>query len=166
MSGVAKNFERMSSDADGELTLKVEAGKTSLGACDLFTVPKFPPSLSPLAGFPKRMPGTGEVEPTQETSTTLKEAGIADESARDPKSPQEVIQMYKPEASDDSSLGTLRLPDKMMAILVREEAADAIWWLQKGTAFAMQKEKFQEKILDKHFRGNKFKSLVRNLHRW
>jgi len=60
----------------------------------------------------------------------------------------------------------LRLPDKIMAILLQEEAPDAIWWLQKGTAFAMQKELFQEQILDKHFRGNKFKSLVRNLHRW
>ena len=60
----------------------------------------------------------------------------------------------------------VRLPDKIMTILLNEEAPDAIWWLKKGTAFAMQKEKFQEQILDKHFRGNKFKSLVRNLHRW
>lgn len=59
-----------------------------------------------------------------------------------------------------------RLPDKIMAILLKEEAPDAIWWLQNGTAFAMQKEKFEKQVLDKHFRGNKFKSLVRNLHRW
>lgn len=60
----------------------------------------------------------------------------------------------------------VRLPDKLMDILMNEEAPEAIWWLQNGTAFAMQNEKFQEQILDKHFRGNKFKSLVRNLHRW
>jgi HSF-type DNA-binding len=82
------------------------------------------------------------------------------------KNPQEVVQSYKPEASANTGAGALRLPDKMMAILVSGEAPDAIWWLQNGTAFAMQKEKFQEQILDKHFRGNKFKSLVRNLHRW
>ena len=82
------------------------------------------------------------------------------------ESPQEVIQQFRPQAGPTSVANASRLPDKMMAILLTEEAPDAIWWLQKGSAFAMQKEKFQEKILDKHFRGNKFKSLVRNLHRW
>lgn len=81
-------------------------------------------------------------------------------------SPQEVIQKFKPQAGVKTVATATRLPDKIMAILLSEEAPDAIWWLQKGTAFAMQKEKFQTQILDKHFRGNKFKSLVRNLHRW
>ena len=81
-------------------------------------------------------------------------------------SPQEVIQHFKPQAGVKTVSAATRLPDKIMAILLSEEAPDAIWWLQKGTAFAMQKEKFQTQILDIHFRGNKFKSLVRNLHRW
>lgn len=59
-----------------------------------------------------------------------------------------------------------RLPDKIMGILLNEEAPEAIWWIHNGTAFVMQQEKFQAQILDTHFRGNKFKSLVRNLHRW
>lgn len=79
---------------------------------------------------------------------------------------QEVLQNCKPQSGAKTVATATRLPDKIMAILLSEEAPDAIWWLQKGTAFAMQKEKFQTEILDKHFRGNKFKSLVRNLHRW
>ena len=59
-----------------------------------------------------------------------------------------------------------RLPDKLMKILLTKEAPDAIWWLPKGDTFIIQKEKFQEAILLKYFRGNKFKSLVRNMHRW
>lgn len=59
-----------------------------------------------------------------------------------------------------------RLPDKMMCVLLNNMAPDAIWWMENGTSFAMQKEKFQTQILDKYFRGNKFKSMVRNLHRW
>jgi HSF-type DNA-binding len=109
------------------------------------------------------MSGTGLEQPGRGTASAIKEAGGAEIT---PKSPQEVIQNYKPEASADTATGALRLPDKIMAILVSEEAPDVIWWLQKGTSFAIQKEKFQEQILDKHFRGNKFKSLVRNLHRW
>lgn len=65
-----------------------------------------------------------------------------------------------------SLIRSTRLPDKMMGILLSNEAPDAIWWLQKGKTFAMQKDKFEEVILSKYFRGNKFKSLVRNLHRW
>lgn len=80
--------------------------------------------------------------------------------------PQDTIQQFKPQAGVSTVANATRLPDKVMAILLNDEAPDAIWWLQKGTAFAMQKEKFQTQILDKHFRGNKFKSLVRNLHRW
>lgn len=59
-----------------------------------------------------------------------------------------------------------RLPDKIMRILLSKEAPEAIWWLPKGDSFAIQMEKFQEEILMKYFRGNKFKSLVRNMHRW
>ena len=59
-----------------------------------------------------------------------------------------------------------RLPDKIMEILLKEDAPEAIWWLDGGKAFAIQKEKFQKQVLDTSFRGNKFKSLVRNLHRW
>lgn len=59
-----------------------------------------------------------------------------------------------------------RLPDKLMHILLTKEAPDAIWWLPRGDAFIIQKEKFQDAILLKYFRGNKFKSLVRNMHRW
>merc|ERR1712224_549880 len=54
-----------------------------------------------------------------------------------------------------------------MKILLTKEAPDAIWWLPKGDTFAIQKDKFDgEKIVMKYFRGNKFKSLVRNMHRW
>jgi hypothetical protein len=108
------------------------------------------------------MSRTVHEEPGRGNASATKEAGVK----VTPKSPQEVTQSFKSEASADAATGGLRLPEKIMAILVSEETPDAIWWLQKGTAFAMQKEKFQEQILDKHFRGNKFKSLVRNLHRW
>lgn len=72
--------------------------------------------------------------------------------------------------SDSDLMGKLesssRLPDKMMRILLSNEAPEAIWWLPKGESFAIQKDKFEGDILLKYFRGNKFKSLVRNLHRW
>ncbi|CAB9523841.1 HSF-type DNA-binding [Seminavis robusta] len=125
-----------------------------------------------VAAYPMQRSGSSAEEETTETG--LSAASMPEQEQpgamgiiHDPTkmgSPQEAIQQYKPEPKP--SAGALRLPDKIMAILLREEAPDAIWWLQKGTAFAMQKEKFQAMILDKHFRGNKFKSLVRNLHRW
>lgn len=60
-----------------------------------------------------------------------------------------------------------RLPDKIMGILLTdEEAQGAIWWLPNGDSFIIHKEKFEKEILLKYFRGNKFKSMVRNLHRW
>jgi HSF-type DNA-binding len=59
-----------------------------------------------------------------------------------------------------------RLPDKLMHILLTKEAPCAIWWLPRGDTFVIQKDKFQDAILLKYFRGNKFKSLVRNMHRW
>ncbi|CAB9523842.1 HSF-type DNA-binding [Seminavis robusta] len=62
--------------------------------------------------------------------------------------------------------GSSRLPDKLMKILLTNEAPDAIWWLPRGDTFIIQKDKFQGAILLKYFRGNKFKSLVRNMHRW
>ena len=72
--------------------------------------------------------------------------------------------LSKPPLSDYEKCSIF--PQKLMQLLKNEEAPDAIWWLQKGTAFAMQKEKFQSMILDKHFRGNKFTSIIRKLNRW
>lgn len=76
-----------------------------------------------------------------------------------------------PPAEDAGTLGkqllaSSRLPDKIMGILLADEAEHAIWWLPNGESFAIEKDAFQEEILLKYFRGNKFKSMVRNLHRW
>lgn len=65
-------------------------------------------------------------------------------------------------------LASTKLPEKIMGILLadEEEAHDAIWWQPQGDSFIIHKEKFEKEILLKYFRGNKFKSMVRNLHRW
>ena len=67
----------------------------------------------------------------------------------------------------EALLASPRMPDKIMGILLTdEEAQGAIWWLPNGDSFIIHKEKFEKEILLKYFRGNKFKSMVRNLHRW
>ena len=65
-------------------------------------------------------------------------------------------------------LASPKLPEKIMGILLagNEEAQGAIWWHPDGESFIIHKEKFEEEILLKYFRGNKFKSMVRNFHRW
>jgi len=64
-------------------------------------------------------------------------------------------------------LSSTRLPDKIMGILLKNESPEAMWWLPGGTSFGVQKERFEgDPFLMNLFRGNKFKSLMRNLHRW
>lgn len=83
-----------------------------------------------------------------------------------PKSESEDITKPSDPSCMSNMKNTSRLPDKMMCILLNDLAPDAIWWLESGASFAMDKDKFQEEILDKYFRGNKFKSMIRNLHKW
>jgi len=57
-------------------------------------------------------------------------------------------------------------PDKLFELLQNEVEPTAIWWLPDGESFGINKELFEEKILNRYFRGNKFTSITRNLNRW
>jgi len=63
-----------------------------------------------------------------------------------------------------------QFPDKLMALLDKNVAPDAVWWLKDiGSvtgAFAINRKVFSEKLLDVAFNGNKFPSITRNLNRW
>jgi HSF-type DNA-binding len=61
-------------------------------------------------------------------------------------------------------------PNKLMALLEKRVARDAVWWLRdlgdtKGV-FAINRKVFTKKVLDAAFNGNKWSSITRNLNRW
>lgn len=63
-----------------------------------------------------------------------------------------------------------QFPDKVMALLERKEAPEAVWWLRDvgdiQGAFAINKKIFSVQLLNKAFNGNKWPSITRNLNRW
>ena len=66
----------------------------------------------------------------------------------------------------DYVLDVNRFPDKVRWLLDEAVAPDAIWWLPKGEAVLVNRAVFSEKLLIRHFRGNKFSSVTRNFNRW
>ena len=69
-----------------------------------------------------------------------------------------------------STAVTSTFPDKLMTLLERKAATEALWWLRDlgdtTGAFAIQRKAFTEQLLDKSFNGNKWPSITRNLSRW
>lgn len=63
-------------------------------------------------------------------------------------------------------MGASEFPAQLMDILQRNVAPDAIWFLEGGEAIGLHRDLIVEKVLNEHFRGMKFNSLVRNLNRW
>ena len=57
-------------------------------------------------------------------------------------------------------------PDQLWELLKYDELKDAIWWMQGDDAFAINEPIFSAKLLESHFRGNKFSSIIRKLNRW
>ena len=57
------------------------------------------------------------------------------------------------------------LPETLMKLLNDEVAADAIWWLPCGKAFAVNPETAPTKIFDIYFNGTKLSSFVRQLNK-
>lgn len=72
------------------------------------------------------------------------------------------------QAGDIASLetGYMSFPEKIMMLLNKTIAIDAMWWLSDGDAFCILPIPFTEKVLDKHFQGTKFESFTRKLNRW
>jgi HSF-type DNA-binding len=62
--------------------------------------------------------------------------------------------------------GFMSFPEKIMMLLNKRLAKDAMWWLPDGDAFCILPVPFTEKVLDKHFQGTKFESFTRKLNRW
>lgn len=73
-----------------------------------------------------------------------------------------------PVAAEGSAIesGFMSFPEKIMMLLNKELASDAMWWLPDGDAFCILPAPFTEKVLDKHFQGTKFESFTRKLNRW
>jgi len=92
--------------------------------------------------------------------------GVASIETSDEKYPPRPDEAESHKDLGQKLLFSSRLPDKVMGILLTHEAEDAIHWLPNGESFVMEETKFQRDILLKYFRGNKFKSMIRNLHRW
>ena len=57
-------------------------------------------------------------------------------------------------------------PARLMNLILREVETDSMWFLPGGEAIAIHKENFIKNVLDKHFRGMKWTSAVRNFNRW
>ena len=57
-------------------------------------------------------------------------------------------------------------PEKLMKLLQHECEPEAIFWLPEGDSFGINKPLFEDRVLNKYFRGNKFTSITRNLNRW
>ena len=62
--------------------------------------------------------------------------------------------------------GRVRLPDKLMEILMKDFEPQTIWWQPDGECFAFNSENVQKKVLDVWFRGTKLTSFIRSLNRW
>jgi len=64
----------------------------------------------------------------------------------------------------------MRFPDQLWELLQYsdKELKDAIWWLpgSNDDVFCINELVFSEKLLESHFRGNKFSSIIRKLNRW
>ena len=60
----------------------------------------------------------------------------------------------------------MRFPDQLWHLLKHDELKEAIWWLPGDDAFAINEPVFSELLLESHFRGNKFTSIIRKLNRW
>ena len=60
----------------------------------------------------------------------------------------------------------MRFPDQLWHLLKYDELNEAIWWLPGDDAFAINEPVFSELLLESHFRGNKFTSIIRKLNRW
>ena len=64
-----------------------------------------------------------------------------------------------------SQLAVMTFPAQLLSLLQRDVASDALWWFEEGRAIGINR-KLIDNVLNEHFRGMKFNSLVRNLNRW
>lgn len=62
-------------------------------------------------------------------------------------------------------MAATEFPMQLMSLLQRNVAPDALWFLDGGEAIGLKKDLIGQ-VLEVHFRGMKFNSLVRNLNRW
>ena len=60
----------------------------------------------------------------------------------------------------------MQFPDQLWELLKHDELKEAIWWLPGNDAFAINEPVFSELLLESHFRGNRFTSIIRKLNRW
>jgi HSF-type DNA-binding len=56
-------------------------------------------------------------------------------------------------------------PQRLMEMLDSEVVPDAMWWAEKGMAFAMDLSKFGD-VLHHHFQATKYASFTRKLNKW
>ena len=57
-----------------------------------------------------------------------------------------------------------RLSTKLMSLLDEDSAPKALWWLDHHV-FAVDPKFFQTQVLDPHFRGTKYASFLRTMHK-
>jgi HSF-type DNA-binding len=57
-----------------------------------------------------------------------------------------------------------RLSTKLMSLLDDDSAPKALWWLD-DQVFAVDPKFFQTQVLDPHFRGTKYASFLRTMHK-
>ena len=72
----------------------------------------------------------------------------------------------KADRASEGEAKATSFPERLMGLIQKEVATDAIWWLPGGDAFALSPELFPEKVLQKFFQGTKFESFTRKLNRW
>lgn len=133
----------------------------------------------------------GEAEMNLEEPAEEKEASPVAEDVTEEKKPPEDLEVTKEEADNpaqeseakteedpkftkETDIVKMRkiidsaptFPEKLMRLLQHECETEAIFWLTEGDSFGINKPYFEERVLNKYFRGNKFTSITRNLNRW
>jgi HSF-type DNA-binding len=107
----------------------------------------------------KITPGDSEVKKAEADNPAPDEGAKAEETPKFTKE-TDIVKMRKIIDSAPT------FPEKLMRLLQHECDPDAIFWLPEGDSFGINKPLFEEKVLNKYFRGNKFTSITRNLNRW
>ena len=72
----------------------------------------------------------------------------------------------EPRSDYEKALMPCNFPERLMDLLEKKVAEDAMWFLPGSDAIAIKPKLFSEKVLNKYFQGTKFESFQRKLYRW
>lgn len=122
---------------------------------------------SPLPNKVEKLPAvlatTMALDSVEDKGSTTVQLRSHDASAdKDPEGPPRQAR----EEDQQPDMKLMDFPVKLMSLLQRRVAPDALWFLPEGKAIGLEKTKFVEKILNDHFQCLKYTSAIRMFNRW